>query len=57
MLFASVASGIAPRALSPPILKIPADIILEPVWILVPDNIKIPAPALVIVPAPAITPP
>ena len=49
--------GVVPNVLSAFTLNIPADIILEPVWVFVPDKVKVPAPALVIVPAPVITPP
>ena len=48
--------GADPNALSLFILNVPAANIFEPVWVLVPDKTKIPAPSLVIVPDPAITP-
>ena len=56
MLSTSAEPGTAPKALSPATIKIPADNIFEPVCVLVPDKVNVPAPDLVIVPDPAITP-
>ena len=39
-----------------PSFNVPAEIVVEPVKVFVPDNVKVPEPAFVKLPAPLITP-
>ena len=48
--------GAAPKPLSALILSLPAEIVVTPVNVFVPDNVNVPEPALVKLPDPLITP-
>ena len=56
MLSATTEPGTAPKFLSVEMLKVPACIPIEPVFVLVPDNVSVPLPSFTKDPAPLITP-
>ena len=56
MLSATTEPGTAPKFLSVEMLKVPACIPIEPVFVLVPDKVSVPLPSFTKDPAPLITP-
>ncbi len=50
-------SGTAPRAVSSAIERMPALIVVVPVYVLAPDRTRVPVPVLASAPVPAMVPP
>ena len=55
ILSASTVPGVAPILAEDEIAIVPAEMVVEPEYVLDPDNVKVPEPALVRAPAPEIT--
>ena len=56
ILSASTVPGVAPILAEDEIAIVPADKVVDPVYVFKPDNVKVPDPAFVRAPAPEMTP-